>query len=305
MAAGVLSGALGQMADINATALATLSGGAWAPALPLSNIMANALATSPRHIGTPARCTFPGNLAASQLELTWDRNYAINLVGVMFHTLSLDARYRLSVAPLGGSLDAPDYVTDWQDVYGRLFDTSALPYEADNWWTGQLTQADIDLYPRHLWIPLFDDGGEFIVGSQIRIEFDDALNPAGWFDVGGLFTACSFTPQFNFDRGRQLGANDRSQSDTSPSGRRFPQVLRPERTQTVTWSFASREEAYAFYDMGIRAGTTRMVLFIPDIGDEVGMQREAFPATFTAYTAPRFIQDQQHVVSATLREIIA
>jgi hypothetical protein len=192
MAAGLTSGAIGQLAGFNLAEEAAISGGAWAPEQPLSNIIANATAKSPRHIGAPARQEQPANLAASQFDLTWTRNYGVNLVGVIFHTLSLDARYRISTVANGGDLDHPEFVSDWIDVYGRLFDTALLPFEAPNWFTGQITQKDIDLYPRHLWIPLGTADEDVRVLSGLRIEFDDATNPGGWFDVGGVFVASSW-----------------------------------------------------------------------------------------------------------------
>jgi hypothetical protein len=124
------------------------------------------------------------------------------------------------------------------------------------------------------------------------------------FDIGGVFVASSWSPAFNFDFGRVLGAEDRSKVEETPSGRMLGDSRRSRRTHEVTWSFLDKAEAWAFYDMWMRAGTTKPVLFVPDIGDPVGLQREAFPATFGRPNAPRMNRQNQIVVTATLREII-
>lgn len=308
--AGLITSALGQIADSNVMAFSTIGGGVWSSALPLANILNNAKAAAPRHIGAPARCLQVANLSASRFDIVMDRVRGVSLVGLLFHTLSLDALFRIRTADLTGSLDAPDWISDWRPVYGPLYDSADLPWEAPNWWSGQIEQDDLDLYPRHLWIPTQLDGQPIDdpqprVCGKIRIEIDDHLSSAPWFDVGGVFIASTFSPVMNFDRGRTVGLEARSRVDEAPAGRRFPDNRRARRVHNVSWSFLTKAEAWKFFDASVRAGSTAPVLFIPDAGDELSLPREAFPGFIEKAAEPRFVREGEHVVTATIKEIIA
>jgi hypothetical protein len=291
-------GMLGRFTDINLARTATLTGGAWSVDLPLANLLDES-----RYRGKPSRQLTPAVLAASQFDCTLSTPKGITLVAILFHTLSLAARYRLSIAAPGGSLAAPVYQTAWSAVYPAVYDQTDLEYEDSNWWTGQLAVEDLDLYPRHLWIALSDP----VIAAAIRLEFDDATNAAGSFDLGGLWVASTWSPEFNYERGRVLNLDPRDQRDESPSGREFGEERTPRRRLQMSWSRLSDDEARRLYDAGARARTTRPVIFAPDLEDPRSTLREAFPATFAddGLPAPTFTYPGLGRVSATLKEIIA
>ena len=287
--------ALGLLSDINLTTSATLSGGTWAAALPLGNLV------TPGYLVSPARCEDPTDLAASQLQaqLPWPR--AITLIGVLFHTLSYNAKYRLTLAPAAGDFDPPLYQSPWTDVVGRIWDSAVLAWEAPNWWSGQPLESDLDLRPRHLWIPV----PEGLIPSAVRLEIDDADTEASYFDLGGLWIASAFAPGFNYERGRRLGAISRDQIDEAESGRLFGAARQVRRKVSAEWAGLTDAEAYQFSDMAVRLGTLGQVLFLPDIEDAAGLFREAFPATFETPPEPNFIRDGLNTCSAVFKEILA
>lgn len=286
--------ALGQLIDTNLALDATLSGGNCLPALPLANLLLG------QYLQRPARFADATSLAGTkfEVELAWPQQ--INLVGLVFHTFSRQARYRLTVAGADKNLAAPVYQTDWTPVIPRLWRSADLDWAAPNWWTGQPLSRDLALYPPNLWIPI-----PKTLCGRLRIEFDDRTNAAGWFDVGGLFVAKGWTPQINFERGRQLAITSRSLSEEAPSGRDFDETRRGRRTLTVTWAMLAKADAQRLFDAGARAGTTGVVVFLPDVDDPSSLLREAYPAKFTAPPAPTFGFEGLHTVSATFREIIA
>ena len=288
--------ALGQFADQNLSSTGVLSGGAWSADLPLSNLQDDA-----RYVGAPARQLNPADPTSARFDLAFARGQGVNLVGVLFHTLSLSARYRLRLAPQGGSLEAPSFDTGWAPVYGRVFPSEQIAWEQPNWWTGQLLQADIDLYRRHLWIGV----APVRIASMLRLEFEDASNADGYFDIGGLWVSAAWSPQVNFDRGRTLSSEPRDLVDEAPSGRRFGEERTPRRKVAVSWSMLAEAEAGRLFDAGSRARTTRTVVFIPDLDDPLSLAREAFPATFEQPPSPKFTYEHGNQVSATLQEIIA
>lgn len=287
--------ALGTFADENLALTSALSGGVWSGTLPLANVLAE------DYIARPARCLDPSNLAKSQFqaELEWPR--AVTLIAVLFHTLSISARYRLTIADLNGSFVVPQLQTDWIPVTPALWDSEDLEWESPNWWTGQPLTEELDLYPRHLWIAL--PTGPIV--TAFKLEIDDVANPAGYFDLGGVWVASGWSPTFNYERGRQLMAETRSQTDEGPSGRRFHESRRARRKLAVEWRGLTETDAHRLFDAGMRAGTTRPVLFVPDLDNPLALFREAFPATFQAPPAPVFTYEGLHQVASTFEEVIA
>ena len=288
--------ALGRFADVNLATTSVLSGGTWSVDLPLSNLLDDS-----RYIGAPARQLTPAVLANSKFEAVLARPRSISLIGVLFHTMSLDARYRLSIAAVGGTLAAPDLQTEWLPVYPRLFPSSQLAWEEANWWTGQPQAADLDLYPRHLWISIPTP----MITSALRIEFDDHDNSAGFFDVGGLWIVSGWSPVMNFDRGRDLGIEARDLVDEGPSGRLFVEERAFRRVMSISWSRLTDAEALRLFDAGARARSSRNVLFAPDLDDGAALIREAFPATFETPPRPKFTYSGLNQVAAIIRETIA
>ncbi len=293
--------ALGKLASRNLLQYLTLGGTAGSAALPLSNLMANAVAASPRHLTQPMRQTNIASLAANVIELTFDKPRSIDLVALLFHSMGLGAQYRLTVAGAGGTLAAPIYQSPWTKVHPRRFPSMSLKWRDPNFWGGQALVSDLDVFRRHRFIPL----SPALIASAVRIELDDRSNSAGFYDIGGLWISSTWSPALNFERGRTLGLQARDRVDEGPSGRRFSERRQPRRTMNVTWAGQTKAEAYTLFDDVARVGTTRMVIFIPDVDDIIGSPREAFPATFAKLIEPQFTYEHQHMVSAALEEIIA
>lgn len=287
----------GRIADQNLALTAALAGGQWAAALPLANLLADR-----RFIAAPARQLQPADLTKSQFQATLAVPRIIDVVAVLFHTLSLAARFRMTVASPGGSLAAPEYDSGWQNVYARAFDSLSLDWADPNWWTGQASnEEDLQLYARHLWIA----PPQPVLASIIRIEIDDHANPAGYFDLGGLWIAHTWAPRINFERGRQPTIEPRAQIDEAPAGRLFPDERTPRRRHRLVWKRLSDAEAQRLFDAGARARTSRTVLVLPDVSDTAVMIREAFPAVFDPPPSPTYRYDGLNEVEAGFKEIIA
>lgn len=289
-------GALGKFTDSNLAAAGTITGGAWSLA-PLS--LANLL-TDERFVAAPARCPNCTSLANSQFDVALANAATVNFVGLLFHTMSLGAKFRVTGKAPGGSWGSPAFVTDWMDVYGRVYDSAELPWEAENWWLGQVLSSEIDLFRRHRFFS-FDEQ----LVEALRFEFDDVTNPAGFIDLGGVWISATFSPDANFERGRDIGFETRSQQDEGPSGRLFTEERASRRVLSIPWQGLTTAEARRMFDAGARVGIGKTVIFVPDSDDEAGGVREAFPAVFKAPPAPRFNYPTQNPVAATFREILA
>ncbi|MGJ8563833.1 MAG: hypothetical protein ACSHXY_09805 [Alphaproteobacteria bacterium] len=279
----------GKIADVNLAASAALSGGTWA--LPLANLKDTLM------IAKPARCAEIDDLAASQFTAVLERPRAINLIGLLFHTMSVDARIRITLKDAAGAvINTPE----WADVLPRLYPSLSLDWEQENYWTGRPTPDDLDLYPRNFWMALSAP----LITKTIIVELDDHGNENGAFDIGYLFIASSWSPAFNFERGRSLTLEKRDRVEDSLSGHQSGEYRRPRRVLDVNFSDLEENELMRFLDMGMRVGTIRPVLFIPDFEEKTRLYRDAFLATLETPPAAIFNFAGRHQSGLVLREIL-
>ena len=288
--------ALGQLVDVNLALDATLSGGVTYPELPLTNLQLDG-----QYLQRPARFSAPSNPANTQFEVQMPWPQSINMVGLLFHTLSRQALYRLTIAGADGNLAAPTYQSLWTPVVPRLWRSADLDWGAPNWWTGQPLPRDLDLYPRHRWAAL----PSRMLCAKLRIEIDDHTNTAAWVDIGGLMVGLGWQPTINFDRGRERGLLARSLTDEAPSGLLVSERRRGRRQLALSWSMLSKADADRLTDMAVRAGETGVVFFAPNLDDPASLLRECFPATFANTPQPKLTYDGLHSATVTLKEVIA
>lgn len=287
--------ALGLVADINLALTATLTGGNCAADLPLTN-----LALDRRFKGAPTRFLAVETLANSTFYVALSKVRTVRLISLMFTTLSISARWRVSGIGAGGSWLAPSFVSPWTAVYGAVYSSYDMQFEDDNWFTGQVSTDEINLFARHAFMVIDPE-----VVSDLRIEIDDTTNALGWFDVGGLFVAGAFSPAVNYERGHDLRLDSRDVTDEAPSGRIFTESRTGRRAVSVSYEMLSTVEARRWFDAGVRAQGGKTVIFIPDVDDEPGRIREAFPANFEKPPNPRFYYPNKNPLTATFREILA
>lgn len=288
--------ALAKVAIRNLVQAAVLDEGVWLASLPLDNVK-----DASRYVGAPARCPTPADLSASKLRATLPSSKAVSLIALLFHNLSLAAKYRVTIAGDDGNLATPIWESGWVTVYPIIYGDEELVWEDDNFWTGQLAEEDLDLVPRHLWIPL---PAEYPT-TAIRIELDDTTNPDGFIDIGGLLLARPFSTEMNFDRGRELAAIGRTLTDEAPSGRRLHEQRRSRRSLMVTWSRLQDSEVQRLFGAGLTAGSSEPVFILPDVDDPVSLFWEAFPANFSPLPRGKFTWAGLGQSGATAEEIIA
>ena len=279
----------GRLSDRNLATNGALTGGQWV--LPLENLL------DPKMLAKPARCTDIANLASSQFTIKLARPRTLDLVSLLFHTMSRTAKYRVTLKNAAGVVIN---IPEWLDVYPRLYPSAVLEWEDENYWDGRTSAADLNLYPRSLWIPL----EPALIVEEIHIEIDDSQNPAGEIDIGYLWVAATWSPAFNFERGRTLALTQQNRADESLSGHPVGEYRRPQRVMTVNWADLEKHEVLRFTDIGARVGTTRPVLFIPDIYDQVDMFRESFLATLETPPTARFQFQGRHSSELVLKEIM-
>lgn len=175
----------GKLVDINLARTGVFSGGDWI--LPLSN-----LATDERYIEAPARCADCTDLAKSQFVMTFAVPRQINLVGLLFHTMGLAAKVKVTIAGLDLDLDNPVKVIDWTPVFSVFYPFGTINPEiliASN--AAAMVGATGLNHNRYLHVPKHNDGAggnggwdSHVIQSTIRAL--KAQSPQGAVDDASL-----------------------------------------------------------------------------------------------------------------------
>lgn len=290
--------AVGAFSDTNLATGAAISApaGGWSALWPVANLL-----IEERYLAAPARCLTPTDLTRSRFQLLFPEPTIVRLMALFFTTLSRAARYRLTFTTLADTaFAAPVQTVGWNWVYPSLYDPEDLLFGASNFWDGAVLETDLDLYRRHVWMPVPE-----VLCERVRVEVDDQTNAAGFFDIGGAFATSGFSPQINFDRGRDLSVRARDLVDQTPSGRRIFERRSPERELAVSWSNLSDAEAFRFVDAAMRARSAGAVVFVPNLDDQGSLMREAFPANFSKLPGARTSWSGLGASAITLTEILA
>lgn len=262
---------LGRILLENLALDATLTGGTWM--LPLANLQ------NPRITSLPARCADPSDLAQSQIVATWSSAVYFTDIMLAGHSMGLDDKFRVTIKRNGNVLNTPELT----NVYGRQYDTEALPWEQANWFTGKPRLSDIEAYARHRLIRL----GESYAADEILIELDATASAADGedLDVGYLIVAAPLAPYWPYTWGRTFGFTERSLREVTAGGREIIAQRIAARKHTVTFTSLSKAEAMRIYDTAIK-GSIHPVVFDPDPDDTINAFREIFPAKLTVTSDP-------------------
>jgi hypothetical protein len=296
------------VSPVNLAPLGAVSGGNWS--VPASNLEDGPWITR------GARCAQVGDLADSQFDVTFPSVQLVCVIGLLWHTLSIRARWRVRLAVPGGTLEEPELDSGWMPVFPRQAASLVIPWEAPDWWTGQPGSRDLDLYPRHAWWTApWKAGVRGAAAAQrtgaIRVEIDDrerlaAGEASNAFDIGGLWIGGQLAPApvANFERGRTVAQHDRSQVDETPGGRLVGLAKPARRTVSLGWTGLAASEVDGLLDAGARTLAGAPVVFMADPASPARVWREAFPASWRERPAAGFGFDGAHGVRAVLQEVI-
>ena len=249
---------------------ANVTGGAWATALPLTNLLAS-------NITKVARTT-DAQLASAQFKVEMADAIQIKAIVVGPTNLTTNYQYRISWYSDELFTTLTD-TTGWINPFGTvLTDPFDIPWEASYFWDGVEPFDDKD---RGIWvIHVFESP---IVTLYIKVELDDRINPDGYIQAGRLFIGSYWAPSLNYtpDNNGLSFRNANIESSTLRGGKHYWRRINP-RSWACSISMLPELEAYtSAYDLIQQAGYDKEVFVIPDPEDSTNMQRRAFLATIT------------------------
>lgn len=250
-----------QFSTENVADAATLSGGSWLAGLPLANLQQVNLNYVARSADVLA--------ASTRIDIDLgNATTVVRLVGLMRHTISTAGTYRITAGTSSGGSDVYDSGT--LDVWPRIYQYDDLPFEAPNWWTGQISDDEAALYP----IKLLHDAGANYLARYWRIQITDTANAAGYVEVARLWMGELWSPQRNYTFGAGLMWEPRDRAEVSRSGVRYAERRPPARVFTCEFDALGDSEAFGrFLDAQRRLGSEGQMVAIPDPDDTARRHR--------------------------------
>lgn len=254
--------------DENLALAATLSGGTWAR--PVDNLL------DPTVKEVTARCV-SGLIGDAWFDVVWDDREKWDTLVLAGGTLHRAAGYRLTwyshpTDRSSGSILAGGPTAPILPVYPRAQRAASAGFYQKNWWRLGPSERDLAGKTRQLVVrpPISPRC------RAVRIEID---NRGTVLDLGHLFLARAFRPEWPHNWGLTIEPVDTSPVDTTPGGRRIVDARPAPRRKTVQFADLGEDEAMRFFDLGQRLGRTGPLLMIEDIAQSRHLWRRTWLAT--------------------------
>ena len=226
----------------NAIDTATFAGGAWQPALPLSNLY------SPRP--TKRARSVDAQLSSTQFTVALVEAVVVHGVQVISTNLSGAGQYKVSWfadaaqtiqngttgwIPVGSGIDWADN-TEWFDWLHPDFWLGALPFiDPDN------QGRDI----RHTF-------GTPTTVQYLKFEFDDVTNAKGYLEIGYLYIGHAFVPSINVDSTPTFSRVSLTSMVQAVGGSQFFNRRGSRKRLVVTWAVLPQQEVLTDIDEIVR-----------------------------------------------------
>lgn len=240
----------------------TLSGGAWAAALPLDNLKVPRMPVVARSTDALTASTqFDADLGASKTLLA---------IAIANHNLSQDAEIRVSLGSTSGDDDV--YAGDWTPAYAITFGSGTDEWADYEWFTGLSSDEWIGTpFTSFVLLP------SAYAARYVRVEIDDTTNPDGYVQMGRVFIGSGFVPAFNPAYGLQDGFRDPSLITELESGAVIAHPRRRLRTVKFALELVRQDDEFSIlHELQRRIGTVGEVLYVPNYRNAEATQRTGF-----------------------------
>lgn len=256
--------------------LATVSGGSYSVARPLSNILKPVFAKKARTTNT--------NLASTQASIDLGSvGKPVHVVAIASHNLSSQALIRVSVYADQAKTTLL-HQSGWEPAYPAVYETTDLEWEYDNFWFGTLTDSELSSFtPLYIYfLP------EVAIAMAVVIEFDDQTNADTYVEFGRVMLADAWQPEINIQYGIAFGYENPTEVEYADDGTAYFDVKPPKRTLTFTFGRLTEDEAFnKVYLMKRNQGISKEILVAYNTG------------TMPGYFQRRFIGRQSEVTPLT------
>jgi|GEM_PF-523510 len=252
----------GFIAFPNRADAATLSGGNWL--IGLDALKDPVLA----RVARTADC----DPAKTVIDLELAHIDPVRIIVVCAHSMNLDGRWRVTGY---GDAGRTQLLYDSGDmaVFPRIFSWRDLRWGDSNFWGGKVAAEDIDLYPRNA-IHILPSHKRY---RWWRIALSNPTNPMGYLDIGRLYMAPGWMPQWNFTLGASLSHETDTVMDQALDGHEEYDRREPRRVVTISFDNMDLIEGVnQAMALQRRAGVDRDLFFCWDPGNPLLLQQRSF-----------------------------
>lgn len=259
----------------NRASAATITGGSWSGALPVTNL-AN------REMWKVARST-NALLASTKFNADLGTGKTLRCFALANHNLSASATWRITLGTTSGGSNV--YDSGWMSVWRMAFN-DIVEWESITWWTGVAG----DEYLRSPYAAMHA-APDIYTARYLTVEINDTANADGYVQIGRLFAGSALQPTYNASYGLQDGIKDLSTVDAAESGAFWGTERRRMRYTSLVLGWVTPTEAQYIQEMQRSLGTIGEVLYIPypaDMGESqrwgyIGRMSELSPIDYPYY----------------------
>jgi hypothetical protein len=214
----------------NEVASVTLTSGSWNASFPLTNLKT-------RFLPEIARST---NLLAASTKFNgvFSSYKTIGMVALANHNLSSAAKWRVRLYYDNGFATLM-YDSGVMDVWPTVYLPDQLNWEDNNFWTGQLSDAE-----RSQFTALATNIFENVLAQSFLIEIFDTTNSDGYVQVGRLILSEAWQPTYNMSYGVEFGYINNSTIDQAIDQTEYFNELTPRRTVRFSLKYLTEREAF-------------------------------------------------------------
>lgn len=230
---------------------ATLTGGTWTEALPLSNLKNRKQARVARSVNADP--------AATQMVIDLGGNAIWRVIAFAAHNVGMDGLWRVTAHATDPAVGAPSYDSGWLQAWPAVYDTDDLEWENDNFWSGQYSAAEVKgLNPTLIHRP-----PQFRGERYVKVEFSDPTNVSSFVQAGRLFISDGWSPSSGILVGATFGVSDETEVQKAYGGSEIFDEKRRRREATIEIAPLEEAESYSkAFEMMRQAGISGEVLFI-------------------------------------------
>lgn len=243
---------------------ATLSGGNWLAALPLTNLQ-------DRRIGKVARSASAAAVH-TQFDADFNGTRLFRVVALVGHNFGISAQFRFTFSSVS-DFSVLLHDSGWTDVWPLVYPFGTLPWGAPNWWTGRYSASEIATYTGTLVYILPTS----MNAAFIRFEISDEDNDAGYVQIGRPFAGDGWQPVRNMIYGASLALDNRTEVQEALSGAEYFNERAAPRVARFELPGMTESEAMAdALELQRNMGVSRELLFVWDPDDTTHALRRQF-----------------------------
>lgn len=244
---------------------ATLSGGSWLSALPLTNLQDIRYAKKAR----TANLLVPSGV----INIDLGRQRDIRLVALISHNLTELATIRIRGSAADPTFAVTSFDSGSMSAYPSVSSLS-LAWEDPGFWFGTIDSERRAYYPSHA-IYLMDSPA---FARYIRVEITDTSNPDGFIELGRIFVGPSWSPVTGIAAGFQIGHEDVTTVEESVGRTEYFDRRPLVRTMRFSLDFLQTSEIFGpVFDFERQLGISgeAFIVPLPDQPDKI--TQTAFP----------------------------